>query len=48
MFNNWMKDFDPFNYNNLKKSIQDTNNKVIKFWRDFYNDICNHVKKEED
>jgi hypothetical protein len=44
MFNNWMKDFDPLNYETVKKNIQDFNDKVFKFWRDFYNDVCKNIK----
>jgi tetrahydromethanopterin S-methyltransferase subunit G len=47
MFNNWWNDFDPLNYEKVKKNVQQINEKVLNFWRDFYNDIFKNIKKDE-
>ena len=47
MFNNWWSDFDPLNYEKVKKNVQQINEKVLNFWRDFYNDIFKNIKKDE-
>ena len=47
MFDNWWNDFDPLNYEKVKKNIQQTNEKILNFWRDFYNDIFKNIKKDE-
>ena len=47
MFDNWWKDFDPLNYNAVKKNINNFNEKVINFWKDFYNDLFNNIKRED-
>lgn len=47
MFDNWWKDFDPLNYNAFKKNVVQMNEKVVNFWRDFYNDVFNNIKKDQ-
>lgn len=42
-----MKDFDPLNYNTMKKNIVQFNEKVVNFWKDFYNDVFNNIKKDQ-
>jgi hypothetical protein len=44
---NMFKDFDPLNYNTVKKNINNFNQKVINFWKDFYNDLFNNIKRED-
>ena len=44
---NMFKDFDPLNYNAVKKNINNFNEKVINFWKDFYNDLFNNIKRED-
>lgn len=39
MFNNWWKDFDPLNYEGVKKNVTEFNKKIIGFWTDFYKDV---------
>ena len=46
MFNNWFNDFDPLNYEGVKKNINNFNQKVINFWKDFYNDVFKNIKKD--
>ena len=43
---NMFKDFDPLNYNAVKKNINNFNEKVINFWKDFYNDLFNNIKRD--
>ena len=43
---NMWNDFDPLNYNTFKKNITSFNEKVVNFWRDFYNDVFNNIKKD--
>ena len=47
MFNNWWNDFDPLNYNAVKKNINNFNEKVITFWKDYYNDFFKNIKRED-
>lgn len=47
MWNDWMKDFDPLNYNTTKKNFVKFNEKVVNFWKDFYNDLFNNIKKDQ-
>jgi len=47
MFNNWWKDFDPLNYHNVKKNIVNYNEKVVEFWKNFYNDVFNNIKRDQ-
>jgi len=47
MFNDWFKDFDPLNYNAVKKNITTFNEKVINFWKDFSNDVFKNIKRED-
>ena len=44
---NMFKDFDPLNYNAVKKNINNFNEKVINFWKDFYNDLFKNIKRED-
>ena len=46
MLNDWFKDFDLLNYNAVKKNIHSYNEKVINFWKDFYNDLFNNIKRD--
>ena len=43
---NMFKDFDPLNYNAVKNNINNFNEKVVNFWKDFYNDVFNNIKKD--
>jgi len=43
---NMFKDFDPLNYQTVKKNINNFNEKVVNFWKDFYNDVFNNIKKD--
>ena len=43
---NMFKDFDPLNYQAVKKNINNFNEKVVNFWKDFYNDVFNNIKKD--
>jgi hypothetical protein len=47
MFDNWWKNFDPLNYETVKKNIQEFNDKSMNFWKDFYNDVFKFVKRDE-
>jgi len=47
MFNNWFEDFDPLNYDKIKKNVVQFNEKVVNFWKDFYNDVFNNIKKDK-
>lgn len=45
MFNDWFKAWgDPFSYDTWKKNVVEFNQKVINFWKDFYNDIQSNLK----
>lgn len=46
MFNNWWENFDPLNYKKVKQNINNYNQKVIEFWKDFYNDVFSNIKKD--
>jgi len=43
---NMFKDFDPLNYQTVKKNINNFNEKVVNFWKDFHNDVFNNIKKD--
>lgn len=49
MFDNWFKswDEDMWSYKKIKQNINNFNQKVINFWKDFYNDVYNNIKREE-
>lgn len=47
MFNDWFKNFDPLNYKAVKENINNFNQKVIDFWKDFYNDVFSNIKRDE-
>ena len=47
MFDNWWKDFDPLNYKAFKSNINKFNQKVTDFWKDFYNDAFNNIKRDD-
>ena len=38
---------DVLNYEQTKKNVQKFNEKVMNFWKDFYNDVFKVVKREE-
>lgn len=44
---NMFKDFDPLNYKAVKKNINNFNEKVINFWKDYYNDLFKNIKRED-
>jgi len=44
--NNWFNTFDPLNYNAVKQNVVQFNEKVVNFWKDFYNDVFNNIKKD--
>jgi len=47
MWGKWgLEDFDLLNYNKVKKNVVDFNEKVINFWKDFYNDLFNNIKRD--
>lgn len=43
---NMFKDFDPFSYKKVKENLIAYNEKVINFWKDFYNDLFNNIKRD--
>ena len=47
MFNDWWKDFDPLNYHTVKKNIVKYNEKIVEFWKNFYNDVFNNIKRDQ-
>jgi hypothetical protein len=47
MWNNWLENFDPLNYNKVKKNTVELNEKIVNFWKDFYNDLFNNIKKDQ-
>ena len=47
MWNNWFENFDPLNYNKVKENMNNLNQKVISFWKDFYNDVFSNIKRDE-
>ena len=44
--NNWFNTFDPLNYKAVKENVVQFNEKVVNFWKDFYNDVFNNIKKD--
>ena len=46
MFGDWFKNFDPLNYKAVKQNVVNFNEKVITFWKDFYNDVFNNIKRD--
>ena len=36
MWDNWMKDFDPLNYNTAKKNVVQFNEKIVNFWKAWF------------
>ena len=49
MFDNWFKSWeeDMWSYKKVKQNINNYNQKVIGFWKDFYNDIFSNIKRED-
>lgn len=47
MWNPNLFDLDILNYEKIKKNIQNYNDKVMAFWKDFYNDVFKVVKRDE-
>jgi hypothetical protein len=48
MFDNWLKSWeDMYSYKTFKKTINNYNQKVINFWKDFYNDVFSNIKRED-
>ena len=48
MFDNWFKSWeDMYSYNTFKQTINNYNQKVINFWKDFYNDVFSNIKRED-
>jgi len=45
MFNNFNM-FDLFDYNKVKSNYVELNNKIMNFWKDFYNDVFKNIKKD--
>lgn len=46
MFDNWMKSVeDLFDYGKIKKQVEDNNKRVIKFWKDWYQDLISKFEK---
>lgn len=39
MWDNYLKNFDVFDYSSVKKNANEFNKKVIKFWNDFFEDV---------
>ena len=50
MFDNWFKSWeeDMWSYKKVKQNINNYNQKVINFWKDFYNDVFNNIKKDPE
>jgi hypothetical protein len=49
MFDNWFKSWeDMYSYKTFKQTINNYNQKVINFWKDFSNDIFSNIKRDED
>jgi hypothetical protein len=49
MFDNWFKSWeDMYSYKTFKQTINNYNQKVINFWKDFYNDVFNNIKKDPE
>jgi len=47
MWNKWgLEDFDPLNYETFKKNVHNYNEKILNFWKDFYNDLFKNIKKD--
>jgi len=38
--------FDLFDYKKTKENYVELNNKIMNFWKDFYNDMFNKIKKD--
>jgi hypothetical protein len=48
MFDNWLKSWeDMYSYKTFKQTINNYNQKVINFWKDFYNDVFSNIKRED-
>jgi len=48
MWDNYFKSLeDMWTYKSLKKNINNFNQKVINFWKDFYNDAFNNIKRDD-
>jgi predicted phage-related endonuclease len=45
MWNNFNM-FDLFDYKKTKENYVELNNKIMNFWKDFYNDVFSTVKKD--
>ena len=49
MFDNWFKSCeDMYSYKTVKQNINKYNQKIINFWKDFYNDVFNNIKKDPE
>ena len=49
MFDNWFKSWeDMYSYKTFKQTINNYNQKIINFWKDFYNDVFNNIKKDPE
>jgi len=47
MFDNWFKSWeDMYSYKSFKKNMNNFNQKVVDFWKDFYNDVFSKIKKD--
>ena len=48
MFDNWFKSWeDMYSYKTFKQTLNNYNQKVINFWKDFYNDVFSNIKRED-
>ena len=48
MFDNWFKSWeDMYSYKTFKQTMNNYNQKVINFWKDFYNDVFSNIKRED-
>jgi len=48
MFDNWFKSWeDMYSYKTFKQTINNYNQKVINFLKDFYNDVFSNIKRED-
>ena len=45
MWNNFNM-FDLFDYKKTKENYVELNNKIMNFWKDFYNDVFSTIKKD--
>ena len=49
MWDNYLKSLeDMWSYKSFKKTINNYNQKVISFWKDFYNDVFSNIKRDQD